>query len=153
MNKNQINNILRFTFLFSIALDALEASPDYLLEKWNNHIGAQPYKNIKIKKKFKNTYDNLIKVYYEKWGDYKLEGINEILYMIVVILDKRVYDSPPNKLWLPSNLIDNFKHVVDVENINKSQFRLHEKVEIAIENYKNIKHIKRDIILFDILEN
>ena len=118
MEKSQLNNLIRFCFLFHKSMDM--RAPDYIKEKWNKYIGFKP-NELELYPQDDETVSWLKKwnVSNEDW-----EELKEVINFIRVLNTKAFVVSGGNenrrfKQWSPSDLVEEFERLIgDKEKIS-----------------------------------
>lgn len=149
MEKNQLNNLIRFCFNFHRSMDCdwTMQHPSYILEKWNKYIGVKPnklelYPSNDLTIKWLKTWN----VSNKDW-----EELKEIVTFIQVVNMRALVVSGGNKgnrfiQWSPSELLDEFERLIgDKNKINKDEYKgLHELVDREVEYWLWQTDNKRD---------
>jgi len=158
MTKEQLNNIINFSFHFHQTMDmkVLDCDRDYLMEKWDKYFGVNP-KEVNITYEYfleNKTYFHLvIRRWFEKW-DKEGKYWNEVLPIINFINEINLLDPSGrfNSIMTPDDLISLFKkHIGDIEEINKQEYNsLHKLINSKVENWLN--KLKREYNLTLILD-
>ena len=150
MERSQLNNLIRFCFLFHKSMDMMwiNQHPDYIREKWNKYIGFKPNK-LELYPKDDKTVTWLKKwnVSNEDW-----EELKEVINFIRVVNTKSFVVSGgnenrrPSKQWSPSNLIEEFERLIgDKKSISNTEvLGIHPLVEKEIEYWIWQTDNKRD---------
>jgi hypothetical protein len=163
MEKSQLNNLIKFCFLFHIENDNnwKSLNKDYILEKWNNYIGVMPVKNPSLSyKNIKDLYRNFLRnpdrvnnemfkqiknleniLYWaERWGIDKYDDVKEIIYFIIKLNEKKLKDSSISDFILIFE-----ESIGSIKDINKVPYNnLHQLIRSYIDYWLEIPKNKRD---------
>jgi hypothetical protein len=142
MNKNQIDNLLKFCFLMTdkTSVFILPHDISYIIEKWDRYIGCQIKNNFEI-----DDMPKIISHWINIWGKENFEKIKDILYFIYFLDDIEF-------VWSVTNIIGLFNRFFNSEEINDSKTNgLHTILSNYIDHWLNFKEINRDYKLNQIL--
>lgn len=139
MNKNQIDNLVKFCFLVSNQKSVFVThSPSYILEKWDRYIGCQIRNNYEI-----DDTPKILSDWIDRWGKDNFEKIKDVLYFIYFLEDVS---------WSITNIIELFNRFFNSEEINDSKTNgLHPLLSDYINSWLNQKEVNRDYKLNQIL--
>lgn len=139
MNKNQIDNLVKFCFLFSDGTSPLLShDSSYILEKWDRYIGCQIRNNYEI-----DDTPKILSDWIDRWGKDNFEKIKDVLYFIYFLWDVS---------WSITNIIELFNRFFNSEEINDSKTNgLHPLLSDYINSWLNQKEVNRDYKLNQIL--
>ena len=149
MEKSQLNNLIRFCFLFHKSMDMMwiNQHPDYIKEKWNKYIGFKP-NGLEL-----YPQDDKTVTWLKKWNvsNEDWEELKEVVNFIRIVNTKSFVVSGGNenrrfKQWSPSVLIEEFERLIgDKQKIsNTEKHGLHPLVEKEIEYWLWQTDNKRD---------
>lgn len=148
MDTSQLNNLIRFCFLFHKSMVMwINQHPDYIKEKWNKYIGFTPNK-LEL-----YPQDDKTVTWLKKWSvsNEDWEELKEVINFIRVINTKLFVVSGGNenrrfKQWSPSDLIEEFERLIgNKEKISNIEvLGLHPLVEKEIEYWMWQTDNKRD---------
>lgn len=148
MNKNQIDNLIRFSVAFHISHNnLLTCDPSYIVEKWDKYIGIKP-KKLEFILYGHNSY--LVNEWRERWNvdDNNYNEIKGIIYFINKINEKHFFirRNYSEKVWITSDLITLFEELVGpLEKINKNIYNhLHPNIVKIMDKWKDDTTIGRD---------
>jgi hypothetical protein len=160
MTKEQLNNLIYFSFHFHETMDmkVLDCDKDYLIEKWDKYIGVKP-KEVNITYEYfleNKTYFHLvIRRWFEKW-DKNGESWDELSPIINFINEINLLDPPGkfNNMMTPEKLTTLFdKHIGYLEEINKQEYNsLHSLINKQVVRWLNKPEINREYKLKLILD-
>jgi hypothetical protein len=163
MDKNQIDNLIRFSFAFHRSHnDFINCDPSYIKEKWDKYIGFRP-KPIDYDKNLEFMLDPSVVQWRDKWhvNDHVYIEMKDIINFIIRANEKHFYVRPmmmpagyikplspiaPKLVWIPSDLISLFEDLVgSPERINKELYNhLHTNLVWKLDTWKNEISIARD---------
>jgi hypothetical protein len=142
MKKEQIYNLMYFTFIFSTDGTILEkCTPDYILEKYNIFVSSPStmvYEKSKKFNKFLKSYYNKwciynsknykknSKLYYTTWCTESVEFINVLYFLFETTYETYVWDTTPNFV------LEKFKKYIGDPEIIKDGVDLCSTVHILI---------------------
>ncbi len=145
MTKEQLNNLIRFSFNFHYSMDSKleDHNACYLLEKWNNYIGVKPTKEltINVEQVYTNPqlYNAHLVTWIKRWFDANsFDDVKHIINFILIINSKSFHNIGDNtKVWVPSQLIDIFEdNIGDSNLINGHEYKgLHRIVEAQVDKW------------------
>lgn len=141
MNKNQINNLVKFCFLVSDGTSSLLShDSSYIIEKWDRYIDCKIRNNSEI-----DDMPKILSDWIDIWGKDNFEKIKDVLYFIYFLEDIRF-------IWSITNIIELFNQFFNSEEINDSKTNgLHPILSDYINNWLNKKEVNRDYKLNQIL--
>jgi hypothetical protein len=159
MNKNQIDNLIRFCLAFHKSHnDFINCDPYYIKEKWDKYIGFRP-KPISYDKTLESMLDPQVNQWREKWhvNDHVYIEMKDIINFIIRANEKHFFIRPMMSMdgeltplsplvWLTSDLITLFEELVgSPERINKELYNhLHPKILKVLNNWLREVAIGRD---------
>lgn len=159
MNKNQIDNLIRFCLAFHKSHnDFINCDPSYIKEKWNKYIGFRP-KPIDYEKNLEFMLDPSVVQWREKWrvNDHTYIEMKDIINFIIRINEKHFFIRPMMSIdeefiplspfvWIPSDLITLFEELVgSTERINKELYNhLHTNILKVLNIWLKETSIGRD---------
>jgi hypothetical protein len=159
MNKNQIDNLIRFSFAFHKSHnDFIDCDPSYIKEKWDKYIGFRP-KPISYDKTLESMLDPKVNQWRDKWhvNDHIYIEMKDIINFIIRVNEKHFFIrgmmmadgtlKPLSELvWMTSDLITLFEELVgSPERINKELYNhLHTNLVRKLDTWKNEISIGRD---------
>ena len=140
MNKNQIDNLIRFSIAFHKSHNNLiTCDPSYIKEKWDKYIGFRP-KPIDA-----SNYE--VTKWRERWSvnDNNYNEIKGIINFIIRINERHFYNYS-EIIWTTSDLISLFEDLVGpVEKISKDLYNhLHPSIIKILDIWKDDTAIGRD---------
>ena len=140
MNKNQIDNLIRFSIAFHKSHNNLiMCDPSYIKEKWDKYIGFRP-------KPIDSSKAEIIQ-WRERW-DVDDDTYNEVKGIInfIIRINERHFYNYSEVIWYTSDLITLFEEVVGpVERINKDLYNhLHPSIIKIIDAWNDDVAIGRD---------
>lgn len=163
MEKNQLDNLIRFCFLFHRESDNnwVFSNKDYILEKWNNYINVSPINNESLSyRSIKESYKDFLRsphkcndrifsqiknvenilTWAERWGIDKYDDIKEIIYFIIKVNEKSLKD-----LSISDFILIFEEWIGSPKDINKiSYINLHQLIRLSIEDWLDNPKVKRD---------
>jgi len=114
MEKSQLNNLIRFCFLFHETMDMAWTlqHPDYIKEKWNKYIGFSPDKRQLYPENSETaSWLKRWSITNEDWKELK-----EIIQFIRILNTKSLVVSGGSnkryKQWSPSDLVEEFERLI-----------------------------------------
>ena len=145
MNKNQIDNLIRFSIAFHKSHNNLiTCDPSYIKEKWDKYIGLRPKP---IENFFWTVSNTEITKWRERWSvsDNNYDEIKGIINFIIRINERHFYNYS-EIIWTTSDLISLFEDLVGpVEKINKDLYNhLHPSIVKIMDAWKDDTAIGRD---------
>ena len=153
MNKNQIDNLIRFSFAFHKSHnDFIDCDPSYIKEKWDKYIGFRP-KPIDYDKNLEFMLDPSVIQWREKWhvNDHIYIEMKDIINFIIRANEKHFFIRSigmplSERIWLTSDLITLFEELVgSPERINKELYNhMHTNLVRKLDTWKNEISIGRD---------
>jgi hypothetical protein len=153
MNKNQIDNLIRFSFAFHKSHnDFIDCDPSYIKEKWDKYIGFRP-KPIDYDKNLEFMLDPSVIQWREKWhvNDHIYIEMKDIINFIIRANEKHFFIRSigiplSERIWLTSDLITLFEELVgSPERINKELYNhLHPNLIRVLDNWLREVAIGRD---------
>lgn len=160
MDKNQIDNLIRFSFAFHKSHnDFINCDPSYIKEKWDKYIGFRP-KPISYDKTLESILDPQVNQWRDKWcvNDHTYIEIKDIINFIIRVNEKHFFTSrgmmnsdgeltPLSPLvWMPSDLIALFEELVgSPERINNELYNhLHTNLVKVLDKWVSEISIGRD---------
>lgn len=159
MTKDQLNNLINFSFHFHEMMDMkiLDCDKSYLIEKWDKYIGLKPKSIITYEYFIENkTYFHLvIRRWFDRW-DKDGDSWVDVSPIINFINEINLLDpiGKFDKIMTPEDLINLFtKHIGDINKINKVEYNsLHQsiKTNYIVNRWKN--KLKREYNLTLILD-
>ena len=140
MNKNQIDNLIRFSIAFHKSHNNLiTCDPSYIKEKWDKYIGFRP-KPIDV-----SNYE--VTKWRERWSvnDNNYNEIKGIINFIIRINERHFYNYS-EIIWTTSDIISLFEDLVGpVEKINKDLYNhLHPSIVKIMDAWIDDTTIVRD---------
>lgn len=163
MEKSQLDNLIKFCFLFHRENDNnwTFSNKDYIFEKWNSYIGVTPIKNPSLSyKNIKDSYRDFLRNphkvnnemfeqvktvenilgWAERWGIDKYDDIKEIIYFIIKVNEKKLKD-----LSISDFILIFEEWIGSVKDISKVPYNnLHQLIRLHIEDWLEIPDIRRD---------
>lgn len=157
MTKEQLNNLINFSFHFHEMMDMkiLDCDKNYLVEKWDKYIGLKPKSIITYEYFTENkTYFHLvIRRWFDRW-DKDGDSWVDVSPIINFINEINLLDpiGKFDKIMTPEDLINLFtKHIGDVNEINKVEYNsLHQLIKTRVNRWKD--KLKREYNLTLILD-
>lgn len=153
MNKNQIDNLIRFSFAFHKSHnDFIDCDPSYIKEKWDKYIGFRP-KPISYDKTLESILDPQVNQWRDKWNvnDHIYIEMKDIINFIIRANEKHFFIRQVNQLsmdgvWMTSDLLTLFEELVgSPERINKELYNhLHTNLVRKLDTWKDETSIGRD---------
>jgi hypothetical protein len=159
MDKNQIDNLIRFSFAFHKSHnDFINCDPSYIKEKWDKYIGFRP-KPISYDKTLESMLDPQVNQWRDKWhvNDHIFIEMKDIINFIIRANEKHFYIRPmmmqdgsmkplSELVWMTSDLISLFEELVgSPERINKELYNhMHTNLVRKLDTWKNEISIGRD---------
>lgn len=156
MYKNQIDNLIRFSFAFHKSHnDFIMCDPSYIKEKWNKYIGFGP-KPIDYDKNLEFLLDPSVIKWRQNWNvnDHTYIEMKDIINFIIRVNEKHffirpMYSIPDGELiqvWTTSDLITLFEELVgSTERINKDLYNhLHTNLVKVLDTWLSETSIGRD---------
>jgi hypothetical protein len=153
MNKNQIDNLIRFCLAFHKSHnDFITCDPSYIKEKWDKYIGFRP-KPIDYDKNLEFMLDPSVVQWREKWNvnDHVYIEMKDIINFIIRSNEKHFFIRSigiplSERIWLTSDLITLFEELVgSPERINKELYNhLHPNLIRVLDNWLREVAIGRD---------
>jgi hypothetical protein len=159
MDKNQIDNLIRFCLAFHKSHnDFIKCDPSYIKEKWDKYIGFRP-KPINYDKNLEFMLDPSVVQWREKWNvnDHVYIEMKDIINFIIRANEKHFFIRPMMSMdgelkplsplvWLTSDLITLFEELVgSPERINKELYNhLHPNILKVLNNWLREVAIGRD---------
>lgn len=153
MNKNQIDNLIRFCLAFHKSHnDFITCDPSYIKEKWDKYIGFRP-KPIDYDKNLEFMLDPSVVQWREKWNvnDHVYIEMKDIINFIIRSNEKHFFIRSigiplSERIWLTSDLIILFEELVgSPERINKELYNhLHPNLIRVLDNWLREVGIGRD---------
>lgn len=148
MNKNQIDNLIRFSFAFHKSHnDFIDCDPSYIKEKWDKYIGFRP-KPISYDKTLESILDPQVNQWRDKWhvNDHIYIEMKDIINFIIRANEKHFFIRSMDGVWMTSDLITLFEELVgSPERINKELYNhLHTNLVRRLDTWKNEISIGRD---------
>ena len=153
MNKNQIDNLIRFCLAFHKSHnDFITCDPSYIKEKWEKYIGFRP-KPIDYDKNLEFMLDPSVVQWREKWNvnDHVYIEMKDIINFIIRSNEKHFFIRSigiplSERIWLTSDLITLFEELVgSPERINKELYNhLHPNLIRVLDNWLREVAIGRD---------
>lgn len=142
MNKNQIDNLIRFSFAFHKSHnDFIDCDPSYIKEKWDKYIGFRPNeRNVELSQDPMTDWIVKWKVDIKQYDELK-----EIIDFIIRINERHFYNYS-ERHWVTSDLISLFEDLVGpVEKINKDLYNhLHPSIVKIMDAWIDDTAIGRD---------
>jgi hypothetical protein len=114
MNKNQIDNLIRFSFAFHKSHnDFIDCDPSYIKEKWDKYIGFRP-KPISYDKTLESILDPQVNQWRDKWhvNDHIYIEMKDIINFIIRANEKHFFIRSMDGVWMTSDLITLFEELV-----------------------------------------
>jgi hypothetical protein len=160
MYKNQIDNLIRFSFAFHKSHNNfITCDPSYIKEKWDKYIGFRP-KPIDYDKNLEFLLDPSVIEWRQKWNvnDHTYIEMKDIINFIIRVNEKHffirpMYSIPDGELsqlspfvWTTSDLITLFEELVGyTERINKDLYNhLHPNLVKVLDTWLSETSIGRD---------
>ena len=148
MNKNQIDNLIRFSFAFHKSHnDFIDCDPSYIKEKWDKYIGFRP-KPISYDKTLESILDPQVNQWRDKWhvNDHIYIEMKDIINFIIRANEKHFFIRSMDGVWMTSDLITLFEELVgSPERINRELYNhLHTNLVRRLDTWKNEISIGRD---------
>jgi hypothetical protein len=153
MNKNQIDNLIRFCLAFHKSHnDFITCDPSYIKEKWDKYIGFRP-KPIDYDKNLEFMLDPSVVQWRDKWNvnDHVYIEMKDIINFIIRSNEKHFFIRSigiplSERIWLTSDLITLFEELVgSPERINKELYNhLHPNLIRVLDNWLREVAIGRD---------
>jgi hypothetical protein len=148
MNKNQIDNLIRFSLAFHKSHnDFIDCDPSYIKEKWDKYIGFRP-KPISYDKTLESILDPQVNQWRDKWhvNDHIYIEMKDIINFIIRTNEKHFFIRSMDGVWMTSDLITLFEELVgSPERINKELYNhLHTNLVRKLDTWKNETSIGRD---------
>jgi hypothetical protein len=148
MNKNQIDNLIRFSFAFHKSHnDFIDCDPSYIKEKWDKYIGFRP-KPISYDKTLESILDPQVNQWRDKWhvNDHIYIEMKDIINFIIRANEKHFFIRSMDGVWMTSDLITLFEELVgSPERINRELYNhLHTNLVRKLDTWKNEISIGRD---------
>ena len=159
MDKNQIDNLIRFSFAFHKSHnDFINCDPSYIKEKWDKYIGFRP-KPISYDKTLESMLDPQVNQWRDKWhvNDHTYIEMKDIINFIIRSNEKHFFVRPMMMqdgtlkplsplVWMTSDLISLFEELVgSPERINKELYNhMHTNLVRKLDTWKNEISIGRD---------
>ena len=153
MNKNQIDNLIRFCLVFHKSHnDFITCDPSYIKEKWDKYIGFRP-KPIDYDKNLEFMLDPSVVQWREKWNvnDHVYIEMKDIINFIIRSNEKHFFIRSigmplSERIWLTSDLITLFEELVgSPERINNELYNhIHPNLIRMLDNWLREVAIGRD---------
>lgn len=158
MYKNQIDNLIRFSFLFHKSHNNfITCDPSYIKEKWDKCIGFRP-KPIDYDKNLEFLLDPSVIEWRQKWNvnDHTYIEMKDIINFIIRVNEKHFFIRPmfsngeltplSTLVWTTSDLITLFEELVGyTERINKDLYNhLHPNLVKVLDTWLSETSIGRD---------
>lgn len=164
MYKNQIDNLIRFSFAFHKSHnDFIMCDPSYIKEKWDKYIGFRP-KPIDYDKNLEFLLDPSVIEWRQKWNvnDHTYIEMKDIINFIIRVNEKHFFIRPIQfqmifsedgeltqlspLVWTTSDLITLFEELVgSTERINKDLYNhLHTNLVKVLDTWLSETSIGRD---------
>jgi len=153
MDKNQIDNLIRFCLAFHKSHnDFITCDPSYIKEKWDKYIGFRP-KPIDYDKNLEFMLDPSVVQWREKWNvnDHVYIEMKDIINFIIRSNEKHFFIRSigmplSERIWLTSDLITLFEELVgSPERINKELYNhIHPNLIRMLDNWLREVAIGRD---------
>jgi len=135
INKNQLDNIIKFSFL--MILNEKLPLPSYIIEKWDSFISVNTDKCFYDVKKLKSCFYFFLEV---ELND-KAKSILSLIYDITTL-----YKNVPDDIIL-DDIIEVYKKYIDINEVADYENR---HIHTVINNYID-KFIKRNIREYNLL--
>ena len=147
MYKNQIDNLIRFSFAFHKSHNNfIMCDPYYIKEKWDKYIGFRP-KPINYDKNLEFLLDPSVIEWRQKWNvnDHTYIEMKDIINFIIRVNEKHFFIIPA-LVWTTSELITLFEELVGyTERINKDLYNhLHPNLVKVLDTWLSETSIGRD---------
>ena len=160
MYKNQIDNLIRFSFAFHKSHNNfIMCDPSYIKEKWDKYIGFRP-KPIDYDKNIEFLLDPSVIEWRQKWdvNDHTYIEMKDIINFIIRVNEKNFFITPMYMelngeliqllalVWTTSDLITLFEELVGyTERINKDLYNhLHPNLVKVLDTWLSETSIGRD---------
>lgn len=157
MDRNQINNIIGFSFNFHKQCDVEweKQCPSYIKEKWNKYVGTDTTSNF-IDGKYYHLTQLLRNDKINKWikiwkvSEKDFLELKEIVYLLcklntkAILVPKYELNKGKYQVWDLESLIEEFSLFIDIENVNKEFYNhQHAIVQREIVKWLNQTENKR----------